>query len=208
MQSRIPGLAELASIHADYLSAMTIFDAIRNRRTVKRFNARAVTREEIERLLEAAVHAPNHRLTQPWRFYVLGPDARGAYGLALGNRKAKKFENDPEAAEKMRVTVAGEHRELPAMIAVAVVTSENPETAQEDYAAAMMAVQNLSLAAFEMGLSTAIRTGAVMSDPAARAATGVKDNERIVAIVNVGEAAEVPPSKGRTPAADVTEWRE
>jgi nitroreductase len=185
---------------------MSIIDAIKSRRTTKRFTEREIPRDIIEELLETAVHAPNHRLTQPWRFYVLGPEARYNYGLALGTRKAKKFENDPEAAAKMRETVAQEHRALPAMIAVAVVMSQNPEIGEEDYAAAMMSVQNLSLAAFEKGLATAIRTGAVMADPAARAAAGVKENERIVAIVNLGEAAETPPAKGRTPAADVTSW--
>src|SRR6185437_1405874 len=137
---------------------------------------------------------PNHKLTQPWRFYVLGPEARHAYGLALGNRKARKLE-DPDAAQKVRDTVAGEHRALPGMIAVAVVNTEDPEQREEDYAAAMMAVQNLLLSATELGLGTHIKTGAVMSDPAARAAAGVGDNERIVAVVNVGVPAEVPAAK-------------
>ena len=59
------------------------------------------------------------------------------------------------------------------MIAVAVVDNENPEIREEDYAAAMMAMQNIMLAAVELGLGTHIKTGAVMGDPAARAAVGV-----------------------------------
>jgi nitroreductase len=180
-------------------------DAIRSRRTIKRFSDHPISRQEIETLLTAATLGPNHRLTQPWRFYVLGPEARYAYGLALGERKARKLEN-PEAAHAMRETVAAEHRALPAMIAVAVVTNENPEIREEDYAAAMMGVANLSLAAVELGLGTALKTGAVMSDPAARAAAGVGDGERIVAIVNVGEPADVPPPKPREPASTYTTW--
>src|SRR3954463_9753775 len=171
---------------------MSILNAIQNRRSIRRFTDRPVTREEIETLLAAATLAPNHKLTQPWRFYVLGPEARYAYGLALGNRKARKLE-DAEAANVMRETVAQEHRALPCMIAVAVVNSDNPETREEDYAAAMMAIQNMALAAVELGLGTHLKTGGVMSDPAARAAAGVRDEERIVAIVNVGEPADVPP---------------
>src|SRR6202011_3689309 len=98
---------------------------------------------------------PNHRLTQPWRFYVLGPVARNAYGLALGDRKARELE-DTESARAVRANGAAEHRALPAMIAVAVVNEENPETREEDYAAALMAIQNLSLAAVELGLGTHI----------------------------------------------------
>lgn len=185
---------------------MHVFDAISSRRSIKRFTTRTITREEIEMLLAAAVAAPNHRLTQPWRFYVLGPDARQAYGLTLGERKARKIE-DPEAARGMRDTVAAEHRALPAMLVVALVDNENPEIREEDYAAAMMGIQNLSLAAVELGLGTHVKTGAVMSDPAARAAAGVQDGERIIAVVNIGEPAEVPQPKRREPATTFTTWR-
>jgi nitroreductase len=184
---------------------MLASDAIRARRSIKRFTDRAISREEIETLLAAATLAPNHRLTQPWRFYVLGPEARYGYGLALGERKAKKIEN-PDAARAMRETVAQEHRALPCMIAVAVVDTDNPEIREEDYAATMMAIQTLALTAVELGLGTHIKTGGVMGDAAARAAAGIRDGERIVAIVNVGEPADVPPAKKREPATALTTW--
>lgn len=184
---------------------MNVFDAIQQRRSIKRFTDRPVTRAEIERLLAAAILAPNHRLTQPWRFHVLGPEARHAYGAALGERKAKKA-SSPEAGRALRDTVAAEHRALPAMIVVAIVKNDNAETAEEDYAAAMMAVENLALAAVDIGLGTHIRTGGVMADPAARAAAGVGDEERIVAVVNMGEPDEVPPAKQRNPVANCTSW--
>lgn len=186
---------------------MDVIEAIRARRSIKRFTAQPVSREQIETLLDAATHAPNHRLTQPWRFYVLGPAARHAYGMALGERKARK-QPDPESGRALRDTVAREHLELPSMIAVAVVKTEDPEIAKEDYAAAMMAVQNLSLAALDLGLGTHIKTGGVMDDAAARAAAGVGDGEQIVAIVNVGTPADVPPMKNRTAAGTLTTWRD
>jgi nitroreductase len=184
---------------------MHLSDAIQQRRTIKRFTDRQLSRGEIETLLAAATAGPNHRLTQPWRFYVLGPEARYAYGRALGERKARKIE-DPTAALTMRETVAAEHRALPGMIAVAVVSTDNPEIAEEDYAATMMGIENLMLTAVAIGLGTAIKTGAVMGDPAARAAAGVRDGERIVAIINIGEPAEVPSPKKREPASAFTTW--
>jgi nitroreductase len=185
---------------------MTLSESIESRRSIKRFTERPVTREQIETMLSAATQGPNHRLTQPWRFYVLGPQARYAYGLALGDRKARKLE-DLNAARTMRETVANEHRALPGMIAVAVVTNnDNPEIAEEDYAATMMGIESLMLTAVELGLGTAIKTGAVMQDPAARAAAGARDGERIIAIINVGEPAEVPPPKKREPASSFTTW--
>jgi nitroreductase len=182
-----------------------MMSSIQSRRSIKRFTARTPTREEIETILQAATLAPNHRLTQPWRFYVLGPEARAAYGRALGDRKARKME-DAEAGRVVREKVAEEHRALPAMIVVAMVNDENPEVREENYAAVMMAIENLALAAVELGLGTHLKTGAIMEDPAARAAAAVHDGERIVAVVNVGEPAEIPPPRDRTAATEFTTW--
>ena len=83
---------------------------------------------------------------------------------------------------------------------------ENPEIREEDYAATMMAVQNLCLAAHDAGLGTHIKSGAVMDDPDARAAFGVKDGERVVAMIELGEPARVPDPKGRKSANELTTW--
>jgi nitroreductase len=184
---------------------MNVFDAIAGRRSIKKLEARPLGREEIEPLLDAATAAPNHRLTQPWRFYVLGPDARAKYGLALGERKARKLE-DPDAARAVREKTSAEYRAFPGMIAVAMVLNENPEIREEDYAAVMMAVQNLMLAAVARGLGTHLRTGAIMDDPAARAAAGLREGERIVATLSVGVPSEQPPAKERHAAAALTTW--
>ncbi len=184
---------------------MKTIDTIYARRSIREFTDRPVSEDEIRTLLAAAASAPNHRMTEPWRFYVLGPDARRAYGAALGARKAKRVE-DPEAAravvEKVESRLAG----LPAMLAVSIVLDDNPEIREEDYAAAFMAIQNLSLAAHEMGLGTHIKTGAVMDDPRSREAVGVPDGERVVATVELGEPAGVPDPKPRRPAEDLTVW--
>lgn len=184
---------------------MDLFEALSARRSVKSFTDRLLQREEIERLLDAAVLAPNHRMTQPWRFHVLGPVARRGYGESLGARKAGRME-DAKAAELVRRKVADEHAALPSMIAVSMRLDENPEVREEDYAAAFMAIENLSLAAVAMGLGVHIKTGAVMDDPHAREAAGIPEGERLVAIVNVGEPAAVAASKLRTPAGELTRW--
>ena len=180
-------------------------DAIFGRRSVKRFTSREVSRGEIEELIAAAVTAPNHRMTQPWKFYVLGPKARQAYGEALGRRKAAKVEN-PDAAREVAAKVTAEHRDLPAMIAVAVQLSDNPEIREEDYASAFMAIENLALAAHAMGLGTHLKSGAVMADPTARAAVGVGDSERIIATIHLGEPAASAPDRPRKAVSEVTSW--
>jgi nitroreductase len=186
-------------------SPMDVLEAIRSRRSIKQFTDRPVSREEITRLLDVAINAPNHRMTQPWRFYVLGPETRGAYGAVLGARKAKRVE-DPEAAQAVVEKVTSAEAAIPATIAVAMTLDENPEIREEDYAATMMVVENLCLAAHAMGLGTHIKSGAVMDDPRARAAVGVAEGERIVATVHLGQPAELPDPKPRRPAEESTTW--
>jgi len=186
---------------------MNLLDSINARRSIKTFTDRRISRDEIEQLLNAACQAPNHRMTEPWRFYVLGPKARYAYGQALGHRKAKRID-DPDAGKAVVVKVAETHETLPVMVAVAITVDENPEIHEEDFAAVYMGIQNLSLVAHSMGLGTHIKTGAIMDDPAARAAVGLPEGERIVAIVNIGEPDGVPEGQARRPAAEVTTWVE
>jgi nitroreductase len=184
---------------------MSIDELIHARRSIKEFTDRPVAREDVEAILQAAAQAPNHRMTQPWRFYVLGEAARSAYGAALGARKARRVE-DPAAAQAVLEKVVEKHAGLPGMIAVAVVLHEDREIREEDYAAAFMGIQNLSLAAAARGLGTHIKTGAVMEDPSARAAVGLPDEERIVAIVELGEPASIPAPKERQDARELTTW--
>ena len=53
---------------------MELEEAIRGRRTHKVFESEPVPREVVEQLLELARWAPNHFVTEPWRFRVLGPE--------------------------------------------------------------------------------------------------------------------------------------
>jgi nitroreductase len=186
---------------------MDVRDAILNRRSIKQFTDRPISREEIAALLELAATAPNHRLTDPLRFHVLGPAARHAYGAILGARKARKLE-DPVAAQALIDKVAASEAAVPAFIAVSVAVNENPEIREEDYATAMMAVQNLMLGSVAMGLGSHLKSGAVMDDPRTRELLGIGEQERVVALVQLGEPAAVPEPKARKAAAEVTNYME
>lgn len=184
---------------------MDVFEAISTRRSIKAYTDRTVSDDDIRRILAAAVQAPCHRMTQPWRFYVMGPEARAAFGRALGHRKAKRVEGS-DAKDAVVAKVEASHRDLPAMLAVSMTLDENPEIREEDYAATYMAVQNLCLAAHAMGLGTHVKSGAIMEDPAGRSAVGVAADERIVATVSLGEPAQMPEPKPRHDAGELTRW--
>jgi len=187
------------------LPLMHVHEAIRSRVSVKEYTSAPVPRPAIERLLELAVVAPNHRMTEPLEFRVMGDSAKRAYGEALGARKAAKLE-DPEVARKVMEKVVRRHETVPSMVAVLVHEDEDPEIREEDYATAFMAIQNLSLAAVAEGLGTHIKTGAVLGEAALREALEAGPSQRVAAVVFLGEPAELPDPRQRTPAQDRTRW--
>ncbi len=184
---------------------MNVEAAINTRVSVKEYVDHPVPRAAIERLLELANAAPNHRMTEPLEWRVMGAGAKTAYGQALAGRKVAKID-DPDTARAVAGKVVRRSESIPAMIAVIQNEDESPEIREEDYATAFMAIQNLSLAAVEMGLGTHIKTGAVMGEPELRGALEVSDRQRVVAIVFLGEPAAVPQAKARTAAAERTRW--
>lgn len=184
---------------------MDVREAIHQRRSVKRFRERVPSEEEIEDLLGLAVLAPNHRMTEPWSFRVLGPEGRRAYGEALGARKARKVE-DPDAAGALHRKTLENAVSVPLMVGVIQHLADDLEVREEDYASCYMGVQNICLGAVGMGLATHVKTGAVLEDPPLRKALGVAEGERLVALLHVGEPAEIPDPKPRTPARERTRW--
>lgn len=183
---------------------MHVDDAIRSRVSVKEYRSSTVPDEVIAELLELAVLAPNHRMTEPLAFRVMGDGAKRAYAEALARRKAKNVD-DADVAREVMERVVARTTSVPAMIGVLVDEDENPEIREEDFATAFMAIQNLCLAAVARGLGTHIKTGAVMGEPSLRAALEVPGGQRLAAIVFLGEPAELPDRKVRTPAADRTQ---
>ncbi|MGE3618085.1 MAG: nitroreductase [Gemmatimonadales bacterium] len=185
---------------------MNVLDTIRARRSIRSFADTPVARDQVEALLDLAVMAPNHRMTQPWRFLVLGAEARRAYGQVLGGRKAKKVA-DPEAARTLVERTVADAVAAPLMIAVTQTLGDNPEVVEEDFATCWMAIQNILLGAVELGLGTHLRTGAVFNDPAVRSGWGVADGERVIGVLLLGHPqGPAPEPKARVAAAERTTW--
>jgi nitroreductase len=188
---------------------MDAIDAIVSRTSVRRFRPDPVPRNTIERLLECAVRAPNHKLTEPWRFVVLTETARDRFAEIRARHRLKRFA-DPAgsdaqaAAEKVRL----ESRDTPVYIVVMTAVSPDEITREDDYAAAMMAIANLMTAAQACGLGTYLRTGGVMQDPALLQLAGVPENFRVVGVVSLGYSAEEAIPRRRKPVAELTRWLE
>jgi nitroreductase len=162
---------------------MDVLEAIRSRRSIGRSQGEVPT-ETIRELVEAATWAPNHKLTEPWRFTVLRGEARFELGKLWAERAAAEI-----ASEQREKFIEGEARKplrAPTLIVVSTRTDENPVRAEEDLTATAAAVQNLLLAAHAKGLGAAWKTGKMIYDPDVKRFLGLDPADRIVAVVYLG----------------------
>ncbi len=188
---------------------MDAIDAIQRRTSVRRFRPDPVPRETIERLLDCAVRAPNHKLTQPWRFAVLTGAARSRFAEIRARHRSKRYP-DPESPEARAggEKVRREALETPAFVVVMCAVNADELTREEDYAAAMMATENLMIAAESLGLGTYLRTGGVMRRPELAELVGLAEGFRVVGVVSLGFPADAAAPSRRRPAAELTRWLE
>lgn len=188
---------------------MDAIDAIQRRISVRRFRPDAVPREAIASVLDCAVRAPNHKLTEPWRFAVITGAARARLAELRAAHRLKRYA-DPASSEARAGAekVRHETEETPAFIVVMCAMNPDELTREEDYAAAMMATANLLIAAESLGLGTYLKTGGIMRDPGVASLVGLEGGARVVAIVSLGYPAAEEPPRRRRPAGDLTRWVE
>jgi nitroreductase len=186
---------------------MDAIAAITSRTSVRRFLDTPVSRETIEQLLDCAVRAPNHKLTEPWRFAVLTGEGRARFAEIRARHRLQRF-SDPGSAEAQAAAekVRREARETPVFIVVMVQVSQDEITREDDYAAAMMAIANLMTAAQSLGLGTYLRTGGVMRDPSLLQLVNVPESFRVVGILSLGYPVQPELPRRRKAAAELTQW--
>jgi nitroreductase len=167
--------------------AMDVDRAITERRTTKRYTDEPVGTDVLRDLIELATWAPNHKMTAPWRFRLLGPEATANLVKVAPADKVPKM------------TLA------PTRLLVSCKVTGDPTRREEDLLATGAAVQNLLLAATARGIDTFWQSPSVAALPAARGLLGIPDDEELVAVVNLGYSNEDRVAPGRLPIHDVFE---
>jgi nitroreductase len=163
---------------------MDVEEAIRSRRTHKAFRPGPVPRELLDELLELARWAPNHHLTNPWRFRVIGPEALSRLKDAAG----------PEGAAKLD--------RAPTLVAATVRRSEDAVQDQEDLCATACAVYAVLLAAHSRGLVGYWRTPGLLRTRPGLEALQIPPAERFVALIHLGWSLQGKDPPDRLPPAD------
>jgi nitroreductase len=167
---------------------MDVETAIRTRRTHKAYEPGPVDRATMEGLLELARWAPNHHLTEPWRFRVIGPETFERLAEAGGSSEAAKLAR------------------APTLVVASVKVTGDPAQDREDRLAAGVAVYLVLLGAHARGLASYWRTPALFETPAGRMVVGLEPDEEFVALIHLGHPATTPATKERKPVEEIVEF--
>jgi len=167
---------------------MSVFNTIKRRRSIGKMTQERPTRQQIERMLEAATHAPNHHKVEPWKFIVLAGKAREELGALMAESLASRLDETESGNAQARLNK--ERTKLMRSPVVIVAAAERPALPNvleiENIEAVAASVQNMLLAAEEMGLACMWRTGDAAYDPRIKQWLGLASEEHIVAFVYVG----------------------
>jgi nitroreductase len=165
---------------------MDVETAIRTRRTHKAFGPQPLSRAQVEELLELARWAPNHNLTAPWRFRIVGPQALTRLKEVAG----------PEGAAKLD--------RAPTLIVVSCVLGGDPVEDEEDLHATAVASYIVLLAAHARGLAGYWRTPGLLRSDEGRAAVGLPKAERFVGLLHLGRRRQEKEPPERPPVEQAT----
>jgi nitroreductase len=189
-------------------ASMYVFDLIKRRRSIGKMTSERPSREQIEHLLEAATHAPNHHKVQPWKFIVLAGNAREELGTVMALSLAGRLEET--SSDKAQAILNKERNKPLRSPVVIVVAAESPHQSNvmeiENIEATAAAVQNMLLTAEETKLACMWRTGDAAYDPHVKQWLGLESGEHIIAFLYVGYPA--IPRLERTPISfkEKTTW--
>ncbi len=184
----------------------SVLEVIRTRRSVPKMKPDPVPREIIEQLLDAAVWTPNHRVTEPWQFFVLQGESKRRF--AELRREFRRGQLPKPDAPEVRPALDQVYRstmETPEIIVVTSHVADDLETREEDFWATFGSAYAFMLGAWSLGLGTYFRTGALRDAPRLRELLGLPANRRILGMLYVGYPEAVP-ERRRTPAAEKTVW--
>jgi nitroreductase len=167
---------------------VSLVDLAHARRTHKTFGREPVQRETLLELLDVARLAPNHHLTQPWRFRVLGPETLARLKECAGPGEAVKLDRAPTL-----------------VVASAALSGELLQD-EEDVCATAAAIMLVLLAATERGLASYWRSPAVLRTARGREAVGIVDGERVLALLHFGPPEREPAPRERKTTESYVEF--
>ncbi len=196
------------------LDSEQVLDLIKSRRTCYQFLDKQLyplEAEKIHQCLQAAVYAPNHKLTQPWRFWILGEQFKKELAsIYADNRAGKKAISDDDCYQCFYDKAIEKFSKIPQVILVGQQLSDNPVVVKEDYAACSCAIQNFQLMAWQLGIGVQWSTGPVISDSRTYQALDIDQSQieliGVLYLGNIDENCQPNPTNNRKTVEEVTTY--
>lgn len=189
---------------------MDVSEAIQSRRSIKIFkDIEPISKNDVEQLLQAAIMAPNHHHTEPWKFFVLQGDGRLPLSRVMGEW-AKTRVDDPssESGQKRINKMMNKPLIAPTIILVALSHDESGKGIySEDHSAVAAAIQNILLEAHGMGHGAIWKSGPAYECEPVKSYFKLGDHEEILGAIFIGEAdMKKEPVAKRQPFTEKTVW--
>ena len=186
-----------------------ITSLIKDRRTIypEQFSSRKVHKELIESLLNLAIWAPTHGLTQPWRFTVITENALVSLGEELANAYLEAIPKENQNEMKL-AKLLNRPKKASAVIALILHREEGTKiTEKDDFAALACAVQNMHLGATAYGLGAFWSTPKIMNHDRIRTFLNLTPEQECVGLFYLGYPEIEWPSGQRKPIEYLTNWK-
>jgi nitroreductase len=194
---------------------------VKARRSVRKFTNQKVSREQIERLIEAACWAPSNHNRQGWKFIVfedpqeihtiakqirefLDKSLKEAHKLVAG--KAEELIYYAGVFDQAPVLILAMHKKSPA-VGKHIIDLATSELASGEVLGTAMACQNLILAAKAMGLGTCIMTAPLLAGTVWRSLDNLPMGFEPTCLITVGYPAETPEAPRRKKLEHIIEYR-
>ncbi len=187
---------------ADKYQSMSVYHAIYGRRSAWKFSREPVDLMAVERMLDAAIWSPNHRLTEPWRFFVL---EQGSPAREKAAELAYEFQRERSGDEQRAVAARRKVLEPPVVMYVYTVPGPNDEATKENYASVCIAAHNMSLAGVAESLAVTWETGGAMRHPRLWELLGAEESWQMTTMLLIGHPGEHPGAR-RSPASGFIRW--
>ncbi|PCI51484.1 MAG: nitroreductase [Alphaproteobacteria bacterium] len=189
---------------------MPVIEAIKLRNSNALMTEADVDPDVIRQILDAAVCAPVHHRTNPWRFLVIRGAGRKKLGEVMADHLARDFD-DPDSPKNVKFLEKIRKKPLraPVIIVAGAAKSDKEQVLMvEDVAAVSAACQNILLAASALGLSAFWRTGSVTYSEHTVTSLGFDKDTELVGFIYLGHPKKQMPPKTRQTAAEFTRWME
>ena len=185
-------------------TGVSVYQALYSRRMAWTFKDQPVPRDALDRMLDTAVWAPNHRLTEPWRFFILEQGSGALEHLAgMAHDFSLQRSGNAQRAEATRDSLL----KTPVVIFMYSTPGRDEEGTRENYASVCCTAHNIALAGVAEGLAVTWETGDPKRHPDLARTRGAEDDWELATMLSIGYPDEDPPSQ-RTPVSNYVQWLE